>query len=634
MKKHTMHRVSKLRSIGTLMALFMGLLTTGVILVISIVSLNRAQDAYLDLVIRDLTFIAEHYVGHLDEFAAKDTPEEFMVHAKPFVDSIGKDYFEAYGMTGYATLWQNNGDYLYHPKIAPGANFSRDFGEQGKQMFQSARAVNFNGVVYYQWQNAGESHPREKVAVLRTFPSRPDWHLQITAYTADDLLLPFAAVRNTVIVVALVLMVFAMTVGTLLSRRYTKPIQLIAEQLDRMSGGDLSEDPRMVDLARRPDEIGGIARSYVAMNARLRKMLREIADLAGRVRESSESLGEIATSTSAVVSGVTEAISQVAQGAQEQASAAQTTSQSMEDLKRAVSHVASGSQEQVRIAQEMLDIASSLEEAAVRVESETKRASDGSSRVRSSAIDGAQLAEQTVQGMQRIQQAVQRTEKALAELESRSAQIGEITEIITSIADQTDLLALNAAIEAARAGEHGRGFAVVADEIRKLADRSSESAKGIASLIKEIQGVSKESVAVMASGSAEVKEGVRLVTEVGGALKGIRDIAAQTADDLARLSEAASEMAKKATRMAEAVRTVTSVSESNMAAAEEMAAGADEVAHSMDTITSITAESAATSEELAASSEQIRSAVRRVEDATEDLRRVADMLHQRSAKFR
>jgi hypothetical protein len=75
---------------------------------------------------------------------------------------------------------------------------------------------------------------------------------------------------------------------------------------------------------------------------------------------------------------------------------------------------------------------------------------------------------------------------AVRELGEHSAQIGLIVDVITSIADQTNLLSLNAAIEAARAGEQGRGFAVVAGKVRTLAEGSAKAASQIANLVREI----------------------------------------------------------------------------------------------------------------------------------------------------
>lgn len=117
------------------------------------------------------------------------------------------------------------------------------------------------------------------------------------------------------------------------------------------------------------------------------------------------------------------------------------------------------------------------------------------------------------EGTQSIRDVVARSSASVQRLDSRMAQIGNITGLISDITTQTNLLALNAAIEAARAGEHGRGFAVVADEVRKLAARTSRAADDIRQMVDSLQSETRQAVSFMQHGVQDVDNSLRLAED-------------------------------------------------------------------------------------------------------------------------
>jgi methyl-accepting chemotaxis protein len=118
----------------------------------------------------------------------------------------------------------------------------------------------------------------------------------------------------------------------------------------------------------------------------------------------------------------------------------------------------------------------------------------------------------------------------MLELGKKSQQIGSVLDIVSELAEQTNILAINATIEAAGAGEAGRRFAVVAEEIRKLADRVAGSAKEIRGLIDDVRGAVNTTVMATESGSKAVETGSKQFGDVAAALKEIAALVGTTTE--------------------------------------------------------------------------------------------------------
>lgn len=134
---------------------------------------------------------------------------------------------------------------------------------------------------------------------------------------------------------------------------------------------------------------------------------------------------------------------------------------------------------------------------------------------------GTKAVEQTLEAMATLKTKVQDIQGQIIELSEQTDHIGNISTVVSDLANQTNMLALNAAVEAVRAGEHGKGFGVVASEIRKLADRSKKSGAQINLLVADIQKAINSTVMVTDEGTKTVESGVNIASETAAAFAGV-----------------------------------------------------------------------------------------------------------------
>jgi methyl-accepting chemotaxis protein len=138
------------------------------------------------------------------------------------------------------------------------------------------------------------------------------------------------------------------------------------------------------------------------------------------------------------------------------------------------------------------------------------------------ATEGLAVVQRTVRISQELNSGIELASNSIHELAKDTESVGSILNVITSIADQTNLLALNAAIEAARAGEHGRGFAVVADEVRALASKTADATKEIRGVLEKLKIAAESSVSTMDVAITKSSENERYAKDTGEVLSSIQ----------------------------------------------------------------------------------------------------------------
>ncbi|WP_371362348.1 Methyl-accepting chemotaxis protein McpB [Sporomusa rhizae] len=280
-------------------------------------------------------------------------------------------------------------------------------------------------------------------------------------------------------------------------------------------------------------------------------------------------LGTLVKKTSATAQTVTAASEELAASSGEVGKAA-------EEVAITIQNVAEGANKQVNLADNSAQTIKQMVEAIANTSKAAHAVAAASEQSEKAAENGSEQIGMAVVKMNQIQQDVSQATSKIHALGDKSRQIGQIVDVITGIAGQTNLLALNAAIEAARAGEQGRGFAVVADEVRKLAEQSEAAAREIATIIQAIQNETVETVSAIDKGGREVAVGVQVVESSGAAFKEIYDAVKNVREEVIRIVSLTDEQQRRSVQVEEAVHGIADAARLNAASSEQVAAASQE----------------------------------------------------------
>nr|WP_077212952.1 methyl-accepting chemotaxis protein [Bacillus dakarensis] len=476
----------------------------------------------------------------------------FLTHIQQLTNTV------KIGDEGYALLLDKERKFIAHPTEPIGSDAAEEFYQE---MYTKEKGQ-------FDYLLNGEN----KVMSFAT-NELTGWKIGGNMYSSEISQAAAPILKNTTIVIVIAFMAGALLVFFIL-KSVMKPIKELKEKALTISQGDLTQGV----IIKSNDEIGQLGRAFNEMQVSLKDVVKQVDFNADQVAASAEELTASAEMTTSASEQVASSIQEVAGNADKQTSGVDQNAQSLDEISEGITLIAKNSMRVAELSQQT-----------------TEQAEVGGVAVKN-----------TVNQMNSIQVSVSESNTMIHSLHESSRKVSSILDVITGIADQTNLLSLNAAIEAARAGEHGKGFAVVADEVRKLAEQSQQSAKEIYDIIQRIQKDTENSVSIMAKVSDDVQAGVQISNEA----------------------------IEKFTQILMSTKEMTPQMEDISATAQQISSAVQEVAATANELAIIAKNNATTSEEVAASTEEQLASMEEISASANALSTMAEDLKGLISKFK
>lgn len=359
--------------------------------------------------------------------------------------------------------------------------------------------------------------------------------------------------RTALTVAGYLITIIIMIITLYLSKDISKPINKVMNRIEAITKGELDHEP--LELTAK-DETKRLADSVNTMSDQMALIIGKIKTESNSIASDSNNLREASEQITSDISLTSEAIEQIADGADEQAVSTAQLRTLMQDF---MSNVQSANDNSLKV-------------------------QSHSQSVQEMTTKGQDLINETEEQIYKIDSIVKEVANRVEGLNNKTREITKLVEVITDIADQTNLLALNAAIEAARAGEQGKGFAVVADEVRKLADQVSQSVSNISTIVQTIQDETNHVTQSLIEGYKEVEKGSQQTNNASRSYREISSAVNEMVTNINSVSTNLQNIADSTTSIDLAIENIAAVSEQSAASSQQTSAAIQEVSSSMDSI--------------------------------------------------